>query len=1028
MKKHQWIISFVAFMCFSIALEAQYFGRNKPRYRDFDFEVYQTPNFDMYHYLRNPDKVDELGHWSEMWYHMHQDVLHDTIRQHNPILFYNDHADFQQTNAISGSIGVGTGGVTEAFKNRVVMPLTLTNQQTNHVLGHELVHAFQYNMVIQGDSSSLQNLQNLPLWMVEGLAEYLSLGRHDANTAMWMRDAVVNERVPTLKDLRNPKYFPYRYGQAFWSFLTGKYGDDVIKPYFMMTARIGMIGATQLLLGMEFDSLSNEFKSTLEDYYEPLVGKNKRENVVGRKLISEDNSGRMNLSPVVSPDGKYVIFLSEKDLISTDLYLASTRDGKIIRKVVSTVKDGHLDHLNYLESSGTWSPDSKKFAFVAFKKGRNTMLIKEALTGKTLEEFSLKDLPAFSNPAWSPDGRSIVVAGLNNGNSDLYQIDLRTKNIKKLTNDKYSAILPNWNEDGTKIIFSSDRLSVENGRTHGKWVMNLSELDVVNGTIKDYDFFPGSDNINPEYDHEGNIYFLSDRDGYRNLYRYKVDSDELFQMTNLKVGISGITQYSPAISVSKKRDQVLYSGYFDSKYTIYRATTKSFKDAKLVDRYETNFEASTLPIVGRTSGDRVNENLEAIDARTKLAASTGQYKRIDYKPQFKLDYLGGSTGVGVGTSNAFGTQTGLAGGVDMLFSDILGNNQLYAGLSLNGEIYDAGGVFQYINRKNRLAWGAALSHIPYRTGYSQYLGLDTLSSQIGDILVDNVETNLLRIFEDGISIFAHYPFSVTQRIEASLGTNYRYFRWDRFNNYYDAFGRLIAQDREKVPIEGDLNLGGIYIRKALSQNANFAYVSDNSYFGLTSPLAGHRYRIGVEKFFGGYDYHTFLLDLRKYQRLNPVTLAFRIMHYARYGNDANNFYPIFLGQMGMVHGYTYGKQQEIFERYDLSFNQISGSKMLLGNFEVRLPFTGPEGLAVIKSKMLFTELNFFVDGGVAYNDFDDFDIDEDVIVGRKPTPIFSTGIGLRVNLFGALIIEPYYAFPIQKNTKGVLGINLVPGW
>ena len=122
---------------------------------------------------------------------------------------------FSKTNAISGSVGVGTGGVTEAFKNRVILPIAMTNQQTHHVVGHELVHAFQYNMILNGDSTNLRNLGNLPLWMVEGLAEYLSIGSVDAHTAMWMRDAVLHDDFPTFKQLNNPKYFPYRYGQMF---------------------------------------------------------------------------------------------------------------------------------------------------------------------------------------------------------------------------------------------------------------------------------------------------------------------------------------------------------------------------------------------------------------------------------------------------------------------------------------------------------------------------------------------------------------------------------------------------------------------------------------------------------------------------------------------------------------------------------------------------------------------------------------------------------------------------------------------
>ena len=37
---------------------------------------------------------------------------------------------------------------------------------------------------------------------------------------------MVNNDVPTLMKMDHPDYFPYRYGQAFWSFMTGTYGDD----------------------------------------------------------------------------------------------------------------------------------------------------------------------------------------------------------------------------------------------------------------------------------------------------------------------------------------------------------------------------------------------------------------------------------------------------------------------------------------------------------------------------------------------------------------------------------------------------------------------------------------------------------------------------------------------------------------------------------------------------------------------------------------------------------------------------------
>ena len=73
-----------------------------------------------------------------------------------------------------------------------------------------------------------------------------------------------------------------------------------------------------------------------------------------------------------------------------------------------------------------------------------------------------------------------------------------------------------------------------------------------------------------------------------------------------------------------------------------------------------------------------------------------------------------------------------------------------------------------------------------------------------------------------------------------------------------------------------------------------------------------------------------------------------------------------------------------------------------------------------------TDLNLFVDGGMAFNQFGDFSGNEPIAF--NPTPMFSAGVSMRVNVFGALILEPYYAIPIQKETRGTFGLNIIPGW
>ncbi|NND72510.1 MAG: peptidase S9, partial [Rhodothermales bacterium] len=117
---------------------AQYFGRNKVQYDKFDFSVLDTERFDIYFYDEEETAVRDAARMAERWYRRHSQTYLREFTEKKPIIFYANDADFQQTNAISGSIGQGTGGVTESLKERVIMPLTGLYKETDHVLGHEL--------------------------------------------------------------------------------------------------------------------------------------------------------------------------------------------------------------------------------------------------------------------------------------------------------------------------------------------------------------------------------------------------------------------------------------------------------------------------------------------------------------------------------------------------------------------------------------------------------------------------------------------------------------------------------------------------------------------------------------------------------------------------------------------------------------------------------------------------------------------------------------------------------------------------
>jgi len=1033
-KKYLIIIFCIAFaMLMSRQAKAQYFGQNKVRYKNLKFKVYRTPHFQIYYYLENDSMIRRFAQESELWYTLHQQVFRDTFKKPNPIILYADHPDFQQTTAIDGEIDVGTGGVTEGLKNRIVMPVMETNQMTRHVIGHELVHAFQYHILLGKDSASFDNINNLPGWMIEGMAEYLSLGKKDSYTAMWMRDAYLNHDIPTIKDLTETnKYFPYRYGEAFWSFIGSTYGDTVIVPFFKNTARFGLEHGIRRTFGYSDKTLSTLWKNSIEDTYRPFL-KDTVQQPAGRLIISDKNSGKMNLAPAISPDGKYLAFLSEKNLFTVDLFLADAKTGQILRKLTSKVSNTHIDEFNFIESAGTWSPDGKQFAFSVFNKGRNRMLVVEIPSGRIVQDISMGKVEQFSNLSWSPDGNSIVFQGLSEGQGDLYLYHFDTKQITQLTNDKYSDYQPSFSRDGKKIVFASDRTTYDQSLSQDI-TFNLAEMDLATGKITDIKVFNGANNLNPQYSADDKqIYFLSNRDGFRNMYRYTISTGQVEQMTNLFTGISGITEYSPALSISNN-DDIAYSYYRAQKYSLYDAKASDFQP-RIVDTSVLNSAAGLLP-PGRSVGvDLINTNLNNYLAYPRLP--TDSIHSVPYKPLFKLDYLA-SSGIGVGVSS-FGT--GLASGIQGVFSDILGRNQIYVGAAVNGEVYDFGAQVVYVKQTGRWNFGFGLSHIPYQ--FATYNVLNTTYTS-GTTTIPAVDEryDIIRVFEDQASVFTSYPFSKKTRIEFGGGASTYYYRVDQYSTLYDGKGNYLSYNHTHISnsaFNTDTLNAGTQLTPFTLYQVNASLIGDNSFFGTTSPLTGYRYRLEAEYNVGTYKFFDPTIDLRGYLRAAPVTFAARLYGYGRFGN-ADGLYPLYVGYPFLIRGY---EAQTFYNGTSkptngFTIDQLSGSRIAVASFEVRLPFTGPERLAQIKSKFFFSDLNAFFDAGLAWNQGDQIkfqttpdNLGTDAQGGPiERVPALSAGISLRVNFFGAFVLEPYLAYPFNRNdiSKPVFGLGFTPGW
>jgi len=1007
--------------------EAQYFGRNKVQFDAFDFHVLASDHFDWYYYPVEREAVLDATRMGERWYERLARTFQHEFEASKPVILYADHPDFQQTNTLQGFIGEGTGGVTESLKNRVIMPMTGSYWDTDHVLGHELVHAFQYNIAQSRRGGGLQGLGALPLWLVEGMAEYLSVGRDDPLTAMWMRDAILRDDLPTIMQLtRDARYFPYRFGQALWAYIGGTYGDDAIVQIYRRSLRVGFEGAIQQVLAMPTDTLSARWKEAIAEEYLPFMEGRDVPADMGQAILCPcTGSGSVNISPSLSPDGKYIAFLSEKDMFSVDLYMAETATGKIIRKLSSANSDPHIDALRYIDSSGTWSPDGELFAYIVVAGGDNRIVIVKADNGMVQERIELEGIGAIANPTWSPDGRLIAFSGSVGGISDLYTYDLETEEIVQLTDDKFADLQPNWSPDGRTLAFASDRGPETNFETLVYSKFQLTTIDVASRDIRVLPVFGNVKHINPVYAADGqSIVFLSDQDGVSDIYQLDLRTGDVLRHTNAATGVSGHTYLSPAMSLAQ--DGTLAFTVFDAReFHIYTNTINDpAPRVAVVDNADMQPGRRLVP-ANPERFSRVATYLS--DPATGLVPS-GTFADEDaqnYGTAFSLDYLGQPT-IGVG-ADSYGNYIG--GSTSAYFSDMLGDKIIGVGLQAQGTFKDIGGQLFYADQTRRWNWMVSGGRIPYQFG-----GYNFGQDEIGDF----VGLRRTRVYITTATGQVQYPFSTTERLEFGLGlTRYSYdLELDKY--YTNAFGQTIGFERESLPSPAPLNL----------VQSSVALVGDNSFFGFVSPIRGSRYRLELEQTTGTVDFTTVIGDFRRYYAPHRnLTVGVRAMHYGRYGLGQGELVedgfgllnPLFLGFETFIRGYAF----ESFDAFECAqaatlanscptLNRLYGNRLAVGSFEMRIPFIGVEQYGIINFPFIPTELVAFADAGLAWDN--PFSPNDEPILewSRNSTervPVFSTGLSARMNILGFMILEAYYAYPWQRPDKGWhWGFNLAPGW
>lgn len=1066
-------------LCTALPLGAQgYFGQNQVQFQKFNWRILKTEHFDIHYYPEEAQMARLTASMAERSYARLSRVMGYQFTERKPIIVFASRGAFAQNN-VFGDLGEGTGGATDALRQRNMFFYTGNLGEAEHVLTHEMVHQFQFDIFARGRAGQgLETLQQRqpPLWFAEGMAEYLSIGPVHPATDGIIRDAALNGKVPSIEDMeRHPnEFFPYRYGESLWRYVAGRWGDEIVGEIMQATPTLGADRAFKRHLGMTLEELAGEWKEAMQALYLPSVGELDRPRKIATSLLTERRTGGVipvYVAPALSDDGKLIAYISTGSLLRAevflDLYLADAQTGKRLKRLTKSTLNPEFEELRYAYSQSAFSLDGRQLAFTAQRGGKDVLYVLDVKRRSVTRRLKT-DLDAMVGPTWSPDGRRIAFSGLKGGISDLYIIDADGKNLRRLTNDLYGDVMPSWSPDGRTIAYASERgpqTQLELLK-YGKWRISL--IDVEQGTSE---VIPGQagKNLNPQWAPDGrSLAFISDRAGIPQVFLYDLGEKQHYQITRLIGGVQSVTENSPALTWARSADRMAFVYFENNDYTVWQVANprelrkEPYRDVPVVAvaplapdappdsaalrraRERAAAEASVSAIVARASGDtlRAQDAAPRDPRRVSIYRGEGGLRPTDRLPD-NLSGPGGAISVAALLDSATFALPDTSKFVESRYPGSLraeyisrpqvgyaqdnygkgvygGTAIVLADLVGNKRLALAGGINGRIEEAQVFAAYTSMSNrFQYTTGLQQqptFFLIDSWQTQESNTQA-KVEQALARYIQRSAFLAGLYPLNRFKRFEYGLSLNNidRSLMFISYGVDYQ-YGYTTNTYIDSIVNLSSLNFAAPYV----------AFVHDNTISGYTGPIFGQRYRFELEQAVGNLSWTNYNVDYRRYDALlfSYLTLATRVQTAISVGSGESNF-PKYIGRSDIIRGYdrenyySNSCQTVASGTAACSATQLLGSRAAFANAELRFPLL--RSLKAFGSSIGLPPVDglVFYDAGMAWSK------GQTVSVSRPANydwqtqryPLRSYGYGFRVNLFNFAILRIDKSYPLDGAQK-----------
>ncbi len=535
-KKVQFIVILLFSLLFTVSGISQFyqgsiqeFGKNRVQYNSFAWKSHNYKRFKIYYNGINEDIAIYTARTLEHYLGAAETRLDYTITEKLEVIVYQSQSKFRQSNlGLDNDEQSNVGGTTRIVGSKIFVYYEGNHQQFNANIKAAVYEVMLKQLFYGGDwKDQLKSTvsSGMPLWLEEGLIRYF-VTEWDEKTESRVKDLILTKKIDKFNNLSNEdKRFA---GHAVWNYIAETYGPTII-PNILYVTRVSknIERGFYSLMGLDFTKLTRNYIAFYRSRY--VKEYDSQSEPVGEDVDYTFKKESDYYSVRMSPDGNEIAYV-ENQMGRYRVKIYTISSGKTKKIFAAEPKMERIQDHSFPIID--WHPSGKALAFFSEVKGEVILFIHDLTTGKTVEK-PIKNMDKVLDFGYSPDGKKMILSGVVKGQADLYLYDVLGNSTKQVTDDIYDDLHPRFIDNGTKVIFVSNR---DNDTIFRKPEIDFSDkkndvfvydLRQMDRTYVFLDRITRTEEANESYPFQlatGEFTFLSDQNGLNNRFIARKDS------------------------------------------------------------------------------------------------------------------------------------------------------------------------------------------------------------------------------------------------------------------------------------------------------------------------------------------------------------------------------------------------------------------------------------------------------------------------------------------------------------------------